>query len=104
MQTYCGEMYITLTFTDNYKPHEILIRLGKAGGCSSAIMSGISELATAALKTGLEPIEIIKAFRGIKCHGSHRNTCLNAIAEVLQQYDMKTKPIIKELKQIKKVG
>lgn len=91
-------MFITIAFDPQYKPYEIFVRLGKSGGCASAIMNGISVLSSYALREGLDPQKVVKAFTGIQCHGS-RNTCLSEISKVIKLHMSKTTTKIKELKQ-----
>ncbi len=62
-----GNMYVTINYDENDKPFEVFIAVGKAGGCDSAQLEGISRLATLALRAGIDPTEVIKHLQGITC-------------------------------------
>jgi len=60
-------MYITINFDEEEKPFEVFSTLGKAGGCESASLEAISRLTSLALRSGVEPKEIVAHLRGITC-------------------------------------
>ena len=62
-----GKMYITINFDDSGKPFEVFSALGKAGGCDSAQLEAISRLTALALRSGVEPSQVIDQLRGITC-------------------------------------
>ena len=62
-----GNMYVTINFDDEDKPFEVFGTLGKAGGCDSAQLEAISRLVSLALRSGIEPHEVISQLRGITC-------------------------------------
>ena len=62
-----GNMYVTINYDESDKPFEVFIAVGKAGGCDSAQLEGISRLATLALRAGIDPTEVIKHLQGITC-------------------------------------
>lgn len=62
-----GNMYITINFDEEQLPFEVFSTLGKAGGCDSAQLEAISRLVTLALRSGIDPQEIVTHLRGITC-------------------------------------
>ena len=62
-----GNMYVTINYDEDEKPFEVFIAVGKAGGCDSAQLEGISRLATLALRAGIDPTQVIKHLQGITC-------------------------------------
>ena len=62
-----GNMYVNVTFDDQGQPFEVFANLGKAGGCDSAQLEAISRLISLALRSGIEPNQIIEHLRGITC-------------------------------------
>ena len=62
-----GNMYVTINFDEEGEPFEVFSNLGKAGGCDSAQLEAISRLASLALRSGIDPNEIIDQLRGITC-------------------------------------
>jgi hypothetical protein len=83
MPTHCGNIYITVTVGADRLPFEVFVRFGKAGHCGAAIFDGMTKLVSYALRSGMDPMEVVKAFSGIICsYGGE--TCLNAVAEALK--------------------
>ncbi len=62
-----GNMYVTINFDEKREPFEVFSNLGKAGGCDSAQLEAISRLTSLALRSGIDPNEIIDQLRGITC-------------------------------------
>ena len=62
-----GNMYVTINFDENGHPFEVFTTLGKAGGCDSANLEAISRLISLALRSGIEPNQIVEHLRGITC-------------------------------------
>ena len=62
-----GNMYITINFDQENKPFEVFSTLGKAGGCESASLEAISRLTSLALRSGVDPNQIVDQMRGISC-------------------------------------
>lgn len=95
----CGKIYTTVTISpESNEPMEVFIRFGKAGGCGSAMADGIARLMSYALRSGLHPMDAVKAISGIGCHLGAR-TCLNSVAEsvwFVMQY-LATGRVINEL-------
>ena len=64
-----GNMFVNLTF-DPDEPEaifEVFTTLGKAGGCDSANIEGLSRMVSLALRSGIDPQEIIDQLKGITC-------------------------------------
>ncbi len=63
-----GNMYVTVNFDEELRPFEVFSStIGKAGGCESAGMEAISRLISLALRSGIDPIEIVDQLKGITC-------------------------------------
>ena len=62
-----GNMYVTINFEEDTKPFEVFGTLGKAGGCDSAQLEAISRLVSLALRSGIDPANVIEQLRGITC-------------------------------------
>ena len=62
-----GNMYVTINYDEAEEPFEVFIAVGKAGGCDSAQLEGISRLATLALRAGIDPKQVVKHLQGITC-------------------------------------
>ena len=67
VQTGHGNMYVTVNFDEEKTPFEVFSNLGKAGGCDSAQLEAISRLTSLALRSGIEPQDVIDQLRGITC-------------------------------------
>lgn len=88
-------MHVTLCW-DNRKESrgikEIIISLGKSGGCAHAQNQAISKALTAALAAGADTITIADAFVGISCgnpgtnHGEDVLSCGDAIGKLLKDF------------------
>ncbi len=62
-----GNMYVNITFDENGKPFEVFTTLGKAGGCDSANLEAVSRMVSLALRSGIDPDEIVTHLQGITC-------------------------------------
>jgi ribonucleoside-diphosphate reductase alpha chain len=62
-----GNMYVTINFDESGKAFEVFGTLGKAGGCDSAQLEAISRLVSLALRSGIDPTQIVDQLRGITC-------------------------------------
>ena len=87
----CGKLYITLNEGEEYK--EVLVKLGKSGGCALAMLDFIGRLVTFALNSGVTIETIVRAGVGIRCPSpkwiSQENqvlSCPDAIAKVLKEW------------------
>lgn len=92
MKTGCGNLYVTINEDKNGKPFEVFTNIGKAGGCASSQAEAIGRLISLALRSNVEPEELIKQLMGISCHQPmwHESgrilSCSDAIAKALEKY------------------
>ncbi|MCD6383285.1 MAG: vitamin B12-dependent ribonucleotide reductase [Thermoplasmata archaeon] len=95
----CGNLYITINY-DEEGPFEIFSSLGKAGGCAAAQIEAISRLVSLALRSGIDPFQIVKQLKGIRCPNPIKIgpgqgeilSCPDAIGKALERF-MMGKPI-----------
>jgi ribonucleoside-diphosphate reductase alpha chain len=65
VRTSHGNLFVTVSFDKDGKPFEVFSTLGKAGGTEAAHLEAISRMVSLALRSGVDPEEIIKQLRGI---------------------------------------
>ncbi|MCX8034250.1 MAG: vitamin B12-dependent ribonucleotide reductase [Thermodesulfovibrio sp.] len=98
MKTGCGNLYITINKDEKNKPFEVFTNIGKAGGCAASQAEAIGRLISLALRSGIEPQEIIKQLKGISCHApvwssnGKITSCSDAIAKAIESEIKETKP------------
>jgi len=91
MEVGCGNLYITMN-EDEQGLFEVFARLGKAGGCADAQLEAIGRLISLCLRSGIEPKDIIKQLKGIRCpnpllsRGGTILSCPDAIAKALEEH------------------
>ena len=91
-------MCVTINFDEHDQPFEMFTTLGKAGGCHAADLEAISRLASLALRSGVDPDEMVHQMKGITCcsvwnDGSLIRSDADAVASVLDKYaTVKTVP------------
>jgi ribonucleoside-diphosphate reductase alpha chain len=86
-----GNIYITVNFDEEGKPFELFTTLGKAGSIESAQLEAVSRLISLALRSGIEPEEIVDHLRGITSDpvwdgGRLVRSAPDAVAFVLHQH------------------
>jgi hypothetical protein len=82
--THCGKLYVTVNVDPvSGLPVEVFCRFGRAGGCGSAIMDGMTRMISAGLRAGMDPSRVVQGLAGISCHHGG-NTCMNAVAEAVE--------------------
>ncbi len=87
----CGNLYVTMN-EDEHGLFEVFARLGKAGGCADAQLEAIGRLISLCLRSGIEPRDIIKQLKGIRCpnplltRGGTILSCPDAIAKALEEH------------------
>ncbi|MEK6589270.1 MAG: vitamin B12-dependent ribonucleotide reductase [Nitrospinota bacterium] len=92
IRTGCGNLYVTINARNERKPFEIFTRMGKAGGCAASQSEAIGRLVSLALRSGIEPDEIIQQLMGISCHlhawenGDRTLSCSDAISKAISRY------------------
>ena len=90
-ETGCGTLYVTIN-EDEHGIAEVFVRLGKSGGCSAAQTEAIGRLISLALRGFIDPIEIVRQLKGIRCstplicEGETITSCADAVAKVLEKY------------------
>ena len=62
-----GNMYVTVNFDEDGHPFEVFTTVGKAGGCDSANLDAICRLVSMALRSGVDPSEVVEQLKGITC-------------------------------------
>jgi ribonucleoside-diphosphate reductase alpha chain len=89
IKTGCGNLYVTVCYASG-EPVQVICRLGKTGGCASALMEGISGVLTYVLSKKDWDIEGITApLAGIRCpnatisDGKEIESCVDGIAHAL---------------------
>ncbi|MSP78114.1 MAG: vitamin B12-dependent ribonucleotide reductase [Dehalococcoidia bacterium] len=60
-----GNMYVTVTFDEDGQPFEAFASLGKAGTTDAANLEAIARLVSMALRSGVDPQEVISQLRNI---------------------------------------
>ncbi|MCH7642767.1 MAG: hypothetical protein IIC30_05765, partial [Chloroflexi bacterium] len=60
-----GQLYVTVNVASDGRPFEMFATLGKAGGNDAAMAEAVSRLTSLALRSGVDPDDIIKQLRGI---------------------------------------
>ncbi|MGQ9509006.1 MAG: vitamin B12-dependent ribonucleotide reductase [Thermodesulfobacteriota bacterium] len=90
IKTGCGNLYVTVNEDENGNPFEIFNQIGKAGGCSASQSEAIGRLVSLALRSGIEPVEIVRQLKGISCHmpvwsqEGRILSCADAIAKAIE--------------------
>ncbi len=62
-----GNMYVNINFDDAGRPFEVFTNMGKAGGCDHANLEAVSRLVSLALRSGIDPDQIVEQLNGITC-------------------------------------
>ena len=92
MKTGCGNLYVTINEDEDGNLFELFTQMGKAGGCASSQAEAIGRLVSLALRSNIEPEELIKHLKGISCHspawanGGKISSCSDAISKSIERY------------------
>ncbi len=92
LKTGCGHLYVTINEDKDGNLFELFTHMGKAGGCAASQAEAIGRLVSLALRSNIEPVEIVKQLRGISCHsptwtnGGKILSCSDAIAKAIEKY------------------
>ena len=91
VRTHHGNMYVSVTFDEAGRPFEVFSTLGKAGGCQSAQLEAISRVISVALRSGIDPQQIVDHLKGITCEpvwdeGTLVRSEADAVALVLSRH------------------
>jgi ribonucleoside-diphosphate reductase alpha chain len=62
-----GNIYVTVNANGDGRPFEVFATAGKAGGCDAAQHQAIGRMVSLALRSGIDPEEIVKELRDITC-------------------------------------
>ena len=86
-----GNMFVTVNYDDDGKPFEVFTTHGKAGGCDAAHLDGISRLISMALRSGIDPNQVVEHLKGITCcpvwdGGTLVRSAEDAVALVLKNH------------------
>ncbi len=90
IRTGCGNLYVTVNEDEDGKLFEIFNQIGKAGGCAASQSEAIGRLVSLALRSGVDPGDIIRQLKGISCHTPvwYREgkilSCSDAVAKALE--------------------
>lgn len=92
MKTGCGNLYVTINEDEDGNLFELFTQMGKAGGCASSQAEAIGRLVSLALRSNIEPEELVKNLKGISCHspawanGGKISSCSDAISKAIERY------------------
>jgi ribonucleoside-diphosphate reductase alpha chain len=92
MKTGCGHLYVTINEDGDGNLFELFTHMGKAGGCAASQAEAIGRLISLALRSNIEPVEIIKQLKGISCHspiwanGGKISSCSDALSKAIENY------------------
>lgn len=85
----CGNLYITVN-SDETGVCEVFTNTGRAGGCPSQ-SEATARLVSVAIRSGLDPREIVQQLKGIRCPSTIRQkglnvtSCPDAIAKAIEK-------------------
>lgn len=91
IKTGLGNLYVTITFLDN-KPFEVFASIGKSGYSTMADAEAIGRLISLALRSGVDPKEVILQLKGIGgsepifTEGGLVQSIPDAVAKVLERH------------------
>ncbi len=68
IRTGCGNLYVTVNEDEEGNLFEIFNQIGKAGGCAASQSEAIGRLVSLALRSGIEPEDVVRQLKGISCH------------------------------------
>jgi ribonucleoside-diphosphate reductase alpha chain len=92
MKTGCGNLYVTINEDEEGNLFELFTQMGKAGGCAASQAEAIGRLVSLALRSNIEPEELVKQLKGISCHspawanGGKISSCSDAISKAIERY------------------
>jgi hypothetical protein len=90
-ETLCGSLYITQSYDKNGRHSEVLIEMGKAGGCSKAWLQAIAGLISLVFKLDGSYMDVVEILKDIQCpspfihQGEKFTSCIDAIAGIYEE-------------------
>jgi ribonucleoside-diphosphate reductase alpha chain len=90
IRTGCGNLYVTVNEDEEGNLFEIFNHIGKAGGCAASQSEAIGRLVSLALRSGIEPEDVVRQLKGISCHmpvwyqEGKILSCADAIAKAIE--------------------
>jgi ribonucleoside-diphosphate reductase alpha chain len=103
IRTGCGNLYVTVNEDEKGNLFEIFNQIGKAGGCAASQSEAIGRLVSLALRSGIEPEDVVRQLKGISCHAPvwYREgkilSCSDAVAKAIE-WHLQEKKKVPELK------
>lgn len=95
LDTGCGALYVTIN-RDRFGPFELFANLGKTGGCAAAQIEALARLVSLAMRSGIDPYQIVKQLKGIRCPNPKMGpvgmseeavlSCPDGIGKALERY------------------
>jgi len=88
--TGCGSIFVHVSFDENDNPVELFANMGKAGGCSMAMLEAVGKATSIGLRCGIDPREFIKQYIGIRCPNPHWDnkeqqlSCMDVMGKALR--------------------
>ncbi|HHD15423.1 MAG TPA: adenosylcobalamin-dependent ribonucleoside-diphosphate reductase, partial [Euryarchaeota archaeon] len=107
VDTGCGALYVTIN-ADRFGPFEMFANLGKSGGCAAAQIEALARMASLAMRSGVDPWQIVKQMKGIRCPNPKEAplgmaeqsvlSCPDGMAKALERYLLGQSPSLEEEK------
>jgi ribonucleoside-diphosphate reductase alpha chain len=60
-----GNLFVTVNMANDNRPFEVFATHGKAGGNDAAMAEAVSRMASLALRSGIDPVDVSEQLRGI---------------------------------------
>jgi ribonucleoside-diphosphate reductase alpha chain len=60
-----GNLFVTINMANDSRPFEVFATHGKAGGNDAAMAEAVSRMASLALRSGIDPVDVSEQLRGI---------------------------------------
>lgn len=79
----CGPVYVTCNDHEG-RLFEVFAKLGKGGGCSSAVTEAVGVAVSIGLRSGTDPAQVVKGLVGIGCHKQF--SCIDAIGQAMREH------------------